>query len=54
MHQTFYKPKTISDWLSCHGDRTEKDLKKDEDGLFVLMGNGEGGTMKVYLPKELL
>lgn len=40
-------------WLIEHGGRNvDEDLRKDDKGLYVLMGNGYGGDTKVYLPKE--
>jgi len=40
-------------WLDDHGGRTIGDLiLGDPKGLYVLMGNGHGGDMKVYLPKK--
>lgn len=33
-----------------HGERTEEDLKADDDGLYVEMSNGKGGITKIYLP----
>jgi len=41
----------IAKWLYSRGGRTAKDLLKDKNGLFVLMGDGYKGLMKVYLPK---
>lgn len=37
-------------WLDSRGGRNASDVEQDEDGLYVLMGNGRGGEAKVYLP----
>lgn len=46
-------PTSIRRWLESRGGRTVNDLHYDEKGLFVYMGNGNGGEMKVYLPEGL-
>lgn len=37
-------------WLNSRGGRTLDDLKKDDLGYYVFMGDGKGGECKVYLP----
>jgi len=38
-------------WLKTRGNRTREDVLWDEDNYaYVEMGNGLGGTMRVYLP----
>ena len=45
---------TIHYWLYSRGGRDEKDLMQDNGGKkYVLMGDGDGGLEKVYIPKEL-
>lgn len=44
---------TIRAWLYSRGGRDERDLEKDEEGHYVMMGDGDGGRIKVRLPKEL-
>ena len=45
---------TIHYWLYSRGGRDEKDLVKDNKGKkYVLMGDGNGGLMEVYVPAEL-
>lgn len=39
-------------WLDCHGGRSERDVKENEDGMYVLMGNGDGGSEQVYIPND--
>lgn len=39
-------------WLDQHGGRLISDARKDEKGIYTLMGNGRGGDIKVYLPSE--
>lgn len=41
-----------ADWLDKMGGRIFTDLKKDEKGLFVKMGNGYGKYLKIYLPSD--
>lgn len=38
------------DWLRQHGGRNASDVEEDKYGVYVWMGNGYGGLMKVYLP----
>ena len=45
-----YNP-SIMKWLDQHGGRTYSDVLLDENGEYVLMGDGEGGKYKVYIPK---
>jgi len=38
-------------WLNQHGGLTEEDVFLDEQGLkYVLMRDGRGGDVRVYLP----
>jgi hypothetical protein len=37
-------------WLIIHGGRTYKDVMVDRNGKYVMMGDGNGGDEKVYLP----
>lgn len=39
-------------WLETHGGRVEADVIRDtvSEKLYVLMGNGGGGLVRVYLP----
>lgn len=56
MPKGIYKIKTvltIAEWLDQHGGRDFNDLEKNYKGYYVLMGNGQGGDKKVYLPKDL-
>lgn len=39
-----------SHWLNSRGGRDWSDLLKDEQGEYVLMGDGKDGQKKVYLP----
>lgn len=40
------------DWLEQHGDRTEDDVKLDNDGKkYVIMGGKDGEDVNVYLPE---
>jgi len=39
-----------SHWLSSRGGRDWSDLLSDSGGEYVLMGNGKGEEVKVYLP----
>jgi hypothetical protein len=56
-HYIIKEPKTIRDWLSQHGDRTEKDLIKHNGNYFVKMGSGnrqyDSDYLKVWLPENL-
>ena len=38
-------------WLNSRGGRNIKDVKEDENGLYVMFGLRE--DQKVYLPKDL-
>jgi len=38
-------------WLYTRGGRNEGDVRTDENGFYVLMGDGAGGMKKVYLPE---
>jgi hypothetical protein len=40
-------------WLNTHGGRDEFDVMRDEEGIYVLMGNGRGGEKRVYIPDML-
>jgi len=49
------KPKVIitpaqGKWLDDRGGRNINDVEADEKGLFVRMGDGYGGELKVRLP----
>ena len=45
---------TIHYWLYSRGGRDEKDIIKDNKGKkYILMGDGNGGLMEVYVPAEL-
>lgn len=39
-------------WLDQQGERTKKDVKEDERGMYVAMSDGEGGKSKKYLPDD--
>lgn len=39
-------------WLDSRGGRNESDVLEDAEGLYVLMGDGQGGEKKVYIPKK--
>lgn len=39
-------------WLKSKGGRNSSDVEKDEKGLYILMGDGNGGLKKVYIPKN--
>ena len=40
-------------WLDEHGGRRLADVHSNPDGtIYVLMGNGAGGDMKVYVPSD--
>lgn len=40
-------------WLRSRGDRRAEDVFENEHGKYVLMGDGLGGEMKVYVPASL-
>lgn len=44
----------VEKWLNTRGGRNLGDLRDDQDnqGYYVLMGDGRGGYMKFYLPNE--
>ena len=52
IYPKYPNPQTISEWLTTHGDRGTKDLKKDDKGYFVFMSSC-GKKVKVYLPPNL-
>jgi hypothetical protein len=52
-HQERYSLSTIQGWLHSRGGRNATDLKDEGAGLYVLMADGNGGLMKVYLPESL-
>jgi hypothetical protein len=52
MNKNNFIIKTKKDWLESRGGRTLADINKDEKGEYVFMGNGRGGKMKVYIPKQ--
>lgn len=40
-------------WLSTQGDRKEKDVLEDSQGMYVMMWSSERKQfVKVYMPKE--
>jgi len=39
-------------WLQSRADRDINDVGEDEIGKFVFMGNGDGKTVRVYIPKN--
>lgn len=46
--------KTKEDWLNSLGGRNLEDMFKDGEGEYVMMGDGDGGKRKVYLPQNLI
>ena len=52
-HRVEKHVRTVKDWLYVRGGRDENDIKKDELGQYVLMGDGNKGLEKVYIPKDL-
>lgn len=40
-------------WLDDRGGRNIHDVHGDEKGLYVFMGNGAGGDVKVYVPNDI-
>lgn len=39
-------------WLRSRGGRNSGDVLQDKKGLFVLMLDGRGKELKIYLPKK--
>lgn len=39
-------------WLDSRGGRNESDILIDGQGEYIRMGDGDGGTRKVYIPNE--
>ena len=39
-------------WLRSRGGRTTNDVLEDKCGEYVLMGDGKGKEVKIYLPKK--
>jgi hypothetical protein len=44
--------KLKSKWLNSRGGRTLNDVLQDKSGYYVLMSNGKGGNVKVYMPSN--
>lgn len=40
-------------WLTQKGGRNSGDVRTEKDGrMFVLMGDGHGGSMRIYVPVD--